>query len=67
MMKNRQPQTTSAAAIRLMAVTMGPSRSGRSNVDDVDKRAAVAKRIRRGLHWVGSTSPGTTGFDVVGS
>jgi hypothetical protein len=50
-----------------MAVTMGPSRSGRSNVDDVDKRPAVAKRIRRGLHWVGSTSPGTTGFDVVGS
>jgi hypothetical protein len=48
----------------------GPSRSGRSDVDDGHKRPAVAKRIRRGLHWVGSTgstSSGTTGFDVVGS
>jgi hypothetical protein len=33
----------------------------------VHKRPPIVKRIRRGLHWVGSTSPGTTGFDVVGS
>jgi hypothetical protein len=39
---------------RLAMVMLRPLRSGRSDVDDVDKRPAVAKRIRTRLHWFGS-------------